>query len=631
MTTPGISAANGLRLRVTLALVVIIAVTTSVFSVVTFRAFDKAIVPELRQRSMILGTMLRDDLQRALELGIPIDQVAGFGEKAAEIVADFPELQHVQIVSPTGTVLINIDNEEANASSKSALGLEAWSNTFPVLVGNKIVARIELTGDPRLIETRLLRALMDIAVIAFAIILLGVEMILALAARNIWLPREAVTRLLSDQRQGRFDRVIQVAPHGPLVQIAERLNDRALHLSRDDTPPTALQVSLPVTARLPVFLLALGTETTASFLPILAGGAERTSAISGSVAAALPLVLYLIGAAALAPVAGRLVRRLGPLRAFSWSVLPILVGLLVMSFSMGLLGIALGRMVVGGGYTLAVSACSSYMLRAGGGAVATQTQASFNTALFGGVLAGSVIGGISAFEAGYAVAIWLGAGGVLIAYLVARWGLSGPAGQALDLQSSASDMSGNRRAFVMLITFMAVPASASTAMVIWYLVPLVLTAEGFDAAIIARTVMLYYLAGILIAPLASNVCAAMRISDWSAMMGGAGLAAGTLVCAGIVNLQPAAMVALLGVGHAVLRAPLYALVVRTSGRHTEWIDHFRMAERLGAVAAFATATLFAGHDDPAAIYAVLGTFSLAGLVLFAILPPDKTEQRVSRR
>ncbi|CUH67750.1 Major Facilitator Superfamily protein [Thalassovita gelatinovora] len=622
--------ANGLRLRVTMALVVIIAVTVAAFSVVTFRTFDEAIVPELRQRTKILGTMLRDDLQRTLELGIPIEAVAGFGEKAAEIVDDFPEVQRVRIVSSTGAVLVDINHEEANAPLKTDPGLQVWSHDFPVLVGNKIAAEIELTGNPRLIETRLLRALMDIAVIAFAIILLGVEMILALAARTIWLPRETVTRLLEDQRHGRFDRVIEVPPNGPLAQMAERLNDRAIHLAQNGTAPTRLQVSLPVSARLPVFLLALGTETTASFLPILAGSVERPEAITAPVAAALPLVFYLLSAAILGPIAGRLGRRIGPKRAFSWSVLPILVGLVVMAFSANLLGIALGRMAVGGGYTLAVSACSAFMLRAGGRTIATQMQASLNTALFGGVLAGSVIGGIAAFEAGYVVAILLGAGAVLAAYPVARWGLSGPAGQVRKLQPVAIDDTANRRAFVMFVAFLAVPASASTAMVIWYLVPLVLTAEGFDAAMIARIVMLYYLAAILIAPLASHVCAAARISDRLAAMGGAGVAAGTLIGAGADTLSPIAMVALLGVGHAVLRAPLYALVVRAIGQHTEWIDHFRVAERLGAVAAFATATLFLGRDNPAAIYAVLGTLSLAGLVLIVILTPTTTKQRVSR-
>ncbi|MCR8723481.1 MFS transporter [Frigidibacter sp. ROC022] len=609
---------QGFGLRLTLALVLIIAVNVAAISVVTFQAFDKAIEPELRQRTKLLGTLLRDDVQRALELGIPIGSIAGFDDRAAEIIADFPEVQQVRILSRDGTVLFDIDNGEPETASKNDLGLQTWKNSLPVLSGSRISAEIELTGNPRLIEVRLLRVLIDIGVIALAIILFGVEVILALAARNIWQPREAVTRLLVEQRDGRFDTTISVPTDGPLAGLAERLNDRSVHISEGGPPPARLEVSLPVSARLPVFLLAMGTETTASFLPIMAGNAGRMAGIPTAFAAAAPLVLYLLVAAAMAPIAGRLVRRNGAHRAFSWAVLPVMAGLVLMAATSSLAGVVLGRMFVGAGYTLAAISCSVYMVRAGGHGLVTQSQASLNASLFGGVLAGSVIGGILAFEAGYAAAILFGAGTTLIAALAAHWGLSGPAGQPRQPSVAPVKYAKSGGDFTVLVLCLAVPASASVAMVIWYLMPLVMAAQGFDIAIIARVVMLYYLAAILIAPLASHLFGAVGIGDKTAAGLGAALASVALLGAGLADLAPVTVVSLLGVGHAFLRPSLYALVALSARGRPERMDRFRMAERLGAVAAFVAAMLLTGQDDPAPVFVMLGVFSLTGLVVFAV-------------
>jgi MFS family permease len=609
--------AQDLRLRVTLSLALVVVLTIVAFSAVSFRAFDLAVEPELRQRTEIFGTMLQEDLQHALDLGIPIDAIGGLDKKAAEIVADFPEVQRVRIVSQEGNVLLDMNGTGPGIGLKGGMGLEAWHATFPVLSGSKIAAVIELTGNPRIIEAHLLRVLIDIGVLALAIILLGVEVILALAARTIWRPREAIARLLEDQRLGRFDRVISIPRQSPLAQLGERLNDRAVHLSAPGKP-AKLEVSLPVTARLPVFLLALGTETTASFLPIMARNAERMEAIPAAAAAATPLVLYLLMAAAASPVAGHLVRRVGAQTAFSWSLPPILAGLVVMAASPNLFGIALGRMALAAGYTLALVACSSYMLRASGRDNATQLQASLNIALFGGVLAGSVIGGIAAYKTGYTVAILLGAVAMLVASLVARWGLSGPAGAPGAPRPVARENPGNGRVFTGLVVGLAMPASATTAIVIWYLVPLLLAKDGFDTGMIARILMLYYLAAILVAPLAGQISLALGISDGIAAGLGAALATGALFGAGLFELTPIALVAILGVGHAILRAPLYAQVVQTASERPEWIGHFRMAERLGAAAALVFAIVTVGGDEPGSIFVGLAGLSLSGMIIFGI-------------
>ncbi|MFD1342598.1 MFS transporter [Litorisediminicola beolgyonensis] len=600
-----------------LSMVVILAVTVSIFAAVTLRAFDRSTQPELRQRTELLGTMLRDDLQRALEFGIPITAMAGLDEKVETLVATFPEIQHVEVRSQSGEVLLDLAVLNREIPQSPWLGFRSWTDTIPVLLGNEIAAVMTIHGNPRLLEARTFRVLIDIGLIALAIVLLGTEVILALAARSIWLPREALIRLLDEQRRGRFRAVIAVPGDGPLSRLVEQLNDRAWHLAKDREDIARLEVSLPVTARLPVFLLAFGTETTASFLPLMAKSAEYPAQLPETFAAAAPLVLYLAAAAVMAPFAGPFVRRVGPRRAFGWAMVPVTLGLVLMAVSSGLTALALGRMVVGAGYTVALVACSAFALRAGGRQMATRTQATQNTALFGGILAGTVVGGIAAFEAGYASAILLGAVAILAAFPVSRWALSGPAGQP-RAPRSASGRKPQLHAYAMLVGCIAIPTSAITAVVIWYLMPLLLARTGYDTAMIGRIIMLYYLPTILVAPLAAEIVARQRLSERMAVIAGALVVAGALLSASALSLSPIFLVVILGVGHALIRAPLYALVVAAAGAHAEWIDRYRMAERLGAIAAFLLALVFFEAATPGPILTAFGALSLSAMGVFAM-------------
>lgn len=608
---------QAVRFRVMLSLVLILAITLTVFAALTLRAFDRATHPALRQRTELLAELLRDDLQRALELGIPINAIGGLDDKIGTLVANFPEIQQVEVSLSSGEVLLDLTAPERETAQSPWLGFRSWTDTLPILLGNRIAATVTIHGNPRLLEARTFRVLIDIGLIAFAIVLMGAEVIVALAARSIWLPREAITQLLEEQRCGRFDAVVAVPREGPLTRLAERLNDRALHQSADAQKVRKLEVSLPVTARLPVFLLAFGTETTASFLPIMARSGEYPASLPASVAAAAPLLLYLAAAAIMAPLAGSFVRSVGPRRAFAWVVFPVVLGLVLMAVSESLMGLSLGRMIVASGYTVALVACSSFALRAGGKRMANRTQSTLNTALFGGILAGTVVGGIAAYEAGYSAAILLGAAGLLAALPVAHWALSGPAGKPRE-QDTVVGQNAKVRNYALLVGCIAIPTSAITAVVIWYLMPLLLARAGYDTAMIARIIMLYYLPTILVAPIVAQIVANRKFTERTMMVFGGLMAAGILSSSALVAIPPVAIVVALGVGHALIRAPLYALVVQAAGDQPHWIDRYRMSERLGAIAAFLIALLFFDAAAPAPILTAFGVLCLSALVAFVM-------------
>lgn len=218
-------------------LILIVTLTIGAFSVVTFQAFDQAVAPEMERRTKLLGTLLRADLQRMLELGVPIEAVAGFDRRVSEIVAKFPEVQNVRILTSGGATILDISHSSASESLFEDPN-RAQTYSFAILLGNEVVANIVLTGNSKISETTLLRVLFDIGIVALAIVLAGVELILVLATRSIWLPREAVSALLDEQRHGRFDKIIPVPASGSLIRLIERLNDRGQHLTECGKQPS---------------------------------------------------------------------------------------------------------------------------------------------------------------------------------------------------------------------------------------------------------------------------------------------------------------------------------------------------------------------------------------------------------
>src|SRR3546814_20654015 len=81
--------------------------------------------------------------------------------------------------------------------------------------------------------------------------------------------------------------------------------------------PLRLRLSDISDIRLPLFFFSVSTEVSAAFLPLYARAASRPEWLSPEIAAAAPLVFYLLAVAALSPVAGPLAGPLRPRRPLS--------------------------------------------------------------------------------------------------------------------------------------------------------------------------------------------------------------------------------------------------------------------------------------------------------------------------
>ncbi|MGR3323227.1 MAG: MFS transporter [Pseudooceanicola sp.] len=636
-----------LRSRLSLTLSAFIALAFAGFSAVVLFAFEEAIEPELESRATVVAELIRSEMQRTLELGIPISALGGLSPYLEGILQDFHEISGIAIALPNGETIAEAGgNASAGASTTSsigaafvaAVGIDAGTVELPMLAGSQVVGTVQISGSELFIQTRLRDVFLDVSILAIAMLLIGVEIAVSTVNASIWKPHAQMTRLLEEQCRGSFIHVMR--ERGPEVvrRLAARLNAYALDLATRSSgrrpAPTLLRTSETADIRLPLFFFAIGAEITASFLPLLAGGAARPPWLPIDLAAAAPLVVYLVCVAALSPFAGALGRRFGPTPLFLCSV-PVAFGALVwMAAAGGVMQIALARGVVAVGYALATVAAQEYALRAEPAASRVSTMSIFMGLILGGTFCGSVIGGVVASRLGFSTAILLGAVFILAAGAICKVNMGGPSGSPFATPARRLDNAMTRaekRRLAALLIGLAMPLSAVTAGFIWYYVPVTLGAEGQRPADIARVVMLYYLAAILLGPVVGSIGRRDRLTVPVALTGASLAGLSLLALYARTDAWTTAFVVLsVGTGHALLRSPIYALTIDLGGASTRPVSILRFLERAGALIGLVLAAALSSSGRLASLAPLLGLVALGGVLLFFVADTALTRSRQVR-
>lgn len=307
-----------LRGRLILVLTAMVALSVLAVGAAAIVAFDRAVEPELANRTRLIGTIIRGEIQRVLDLGIPIDAISGLERYLQETLSDFGEVQRIAIR--------RADGAEIAAAARPAPALPVFdlgqvvavrplNFDLPILQGNRLVGAIAVEISPRFVHTRLRDVFLDVGVLALVAVLIAVELSLAVVITSVGKPLDRVWLLLGEQSGGIFVHRVNPRGLGALARAAARLNDRADDLSaRLRAAPAAIRAHIDARIaegspqrlrlsdfndiRLALFLFCLGTEIASAFMPLYARAADRPDWMTAEIAAAAPLVLYL-GAIAL--------------------------------------------------------------------------------------------------------------------------------------------------------------------------------------------------------------------------------------------------------------------------------------------------------------------------------------------
>jgi MFS family permease len=639
-----------LRTRLIVILVAIIIASVMALCAASVATFDRAVEPELANRSRLIGSIVRSEIQHALELGIPFDAIVGLDRYLSETLAKFDEVNRIDVTSVTGRTIASVERPKAPTvfeqnSLSTLIQLSEDSFVLSILEGNELVGNISIELNSLFVQSRLRDVFLDVLVIALVAALVALELVMMLTMVTVGKPFDGVFLLLSEQRQGSFLHTIRPGGLGSLPRVAARLNDHAEDLAeRLSMFPIVVRSSVQATMqakiakgrplrlklsevsdiRMALFLFSVATEVAVSFLPLYAREVARPSWLSPELAAAAPLIMYLIAVTMITPFSGVLVRYFGARRLFLCSVPPAVLALAAIGFSGSVLGISLWRGVMAVFYATATIACQEYAIRAAKDRESAHTFGTFIAVVYGGVFCGSALGGVIAGRFGYETAFLAGA---VIAILSGVFGMLIMQGRAGDPEVTTK---ASRDAFVIqrlfkgrflaLLFGIAVPMNASTAIFVWYLTPLILSAGGAGPAEIARVVMLYYLTIVLFGPMAANVSDG-RVGPKALMLCGA-LAS----CAALISLLLwsgfwAVTVAVvgLGLGHTMIRPSLYTLVLRMTGGPGVGLDTLRLIERIGAILGLAASALLLGDYGMESSLRMLCIVLVTGLTLYVTI------------
>ena len=636
-----------LRTRLIGVLVAITITSVIALSAAAIAAFDRAVDPELANRSQLIGSIVRSEIQHALELGVPFNAIVGLDRYLSETLAKFEEVNHINITSISGQEIASIKRHTTPTTFEQTnlgklIALLGTSFVLPILEGNELVGEISVEINPLFVQARLRDVILDVFVIALVAALVALELVMMLTMISVGKPFDGVFLLLGEQCQGNFLHSIRASGMGSLSRVATRLNDHAEDLAERlnmlpvavRTPiestmdvkiakdlPLRLRLSEVSDIRLVLFLFSVATEVAVSFLPLYAREVTRPAWLSPELAAAAPLVFYLVAVATITPFSGALVRYFGARRLFLSSVPPAVLALAAIGFCDSLEGVTFWRGVMAVFYATATIACQEYAIRASKDGESAQTFGAFIAVVYGGVFCGSALGGVIAGRFGYEAAFMSGAAIATLSGVLGMLVMRGRAGDPEFTATASQGVFASRRLFkgrfLALLFGIAVPMNASMAIFIWYLTPIILADGGAGPAEIARVVMLYYLAIVLFGPVAANLSDG-RFGPKALMICGALTSSVALLSllAWSGFWAVAVAVAALGLGHTLIRPSLYTMVLRMAGGSGTGLDTLRLIERIGAILGLAASAFLLGDTGAESSIRMLSIVLVSGLTLY---------------
>lgn len=568
------------------------------------KVFDDAIEPEIEKRANLIGRSVRNEVENALQIGIPFNALAGIERYLSRVMEDFSEIERITLVDLDDAIVADVSRSpggkpadimrtDAQAGAENVI-------VSPMLNGNILVGKIVLQIDKNFVPSKMRNILLDVLVLGLIAVLLSFEMVIWTVSNTIGKPLDRVFILLREQASGGFGRIIGSEAAGPMMRVARRLSDRAVDLAErggGEDRLSAIRKAYFSDVRLPLFLFSTATEISTAFLPVFAQDAGGPDWLNAEMIASLPLIAYLLAMVLVSPFSGAISRRFGP-RTLFLSCVPLtaltLIGVGV-AHSAAMIAIWHGAMALI--YALATVACQDYALDAANRRESARAMGSYSFVILGGVFCGAALGGVLADRIGFQMTFFFAAALAVCSGVLGYFALNSrvrtdaaepPAAAGIEPARTGNILS-NRR-LLALLACVSAPKNIAMSVFVWYITPLALAAEGASFADIGRVVMIYYLVPLFVMPLFARL-ADTRVGYTPFLIAGlgvSGLALGSLV---FWNGFWAVMVAVtgLGLGHAMIDTTHYVQakrIARDSGLRNADLSAMgalRLIERASAI------------------------------------------------
>lgn len=298
----------------------------------TLVEFNFSIKPELFKKANSIAQIVHDDVELALDVGIPYQQIRGMDQYLSDILDKYPELTFValtendNLVYQSGSVeqldlgsVISFDNSSNQYLSASFLerlivvfkelpqllpslfyadGLKSDVFELPILSADSVVGGVYVGLSSTYVQSQLTDIFFDIAIVLVAVLLVCFEVVMVVVMFYVSGPLEESESILDRQVKGDFSVNVHPNYRGVTGTFSNRLNQDSKELqsrfkslfSRFLSNPTSssevdskfkslsqrfnlqrkfgLQQGDIVDARIPLFVFSFAEELSKSFMPL---------------------------------------------------------------------------------------------------------------------------------------------------------------------------------------------------------------------------------------------------------------------------------------------------------------------------------------------------------------------------
>ena len=670
------------RLFLSTALAMIIAALLSL--IVTVVYFNAGLRPYLVDKARAVAESVQQDIQYAISIGIPFEEIRGLEQHITKLVDEHPEVREMRVVvaseqadMPKTGALDRV--ADIDATTEEGLGYQVISSiseigsilfrtgdaqeviSVEIVENDTVVAKIESVVDETYMNGKMTSVFFDTLVILIAVSLVALEVVVVLSASQLAEPFRVVERALNKRAGGDLRQYEGGIGRGRLSSFVKTLNvynaalrDR-VNAARESVADAgrkaklsklAERTSLFITdkrqqasimdARIPLFVFCFAEELQKSFLPLfVAEFYSENDLFSRDIMMGLPISAFMFVIAVFTPFAGKLVDKFGNKPLFLAGLLPAIAGYLFCYMAQSGNDILIGRSMTAVGYAVITISCQSYIA-----AVVVAENRARGMAVFVGVLmtatmCGTAIGAILADWLGYQPVFLVATGFAVMAgilgYSMLSTDLPAPEKKKEPVGVSRSPIATLLRnsEFVLIVLFCAIPAKVILTGFLYLFVPIYLASLDATQSEIGRVMMLYSLIIIPISPLASGFADRLGKNLW--MVIGATIASG-IVLLGLYQSASVAMVlsvvVALGIVHSFLKAPLIVAAMEAAEKspditRTGALSLLRTSERIGSVIGPVVVAALLVVLDFGEVAAILGiTVAILGIIM-AILSFNK--------
>jgi|HigsolmetaAR204D_1030405.scaffolds.fasta_scaffold03746_2 MFS family permease/HAMP domain-containing protein len=632
--------------------------------------FRPLIEPELEKHAETVGSYVIAQIDRAVELDIPVPELVGVSDLMDDVLSANPDISYLALTDQSGGILhFSGPGEVRNADpfvglvrAPDGAGVldGTYTNTMlPILKDGQPVALLQVGMRADHVQNAMNEVRFDLLSILIVAALFNFEILIlviatAFSARirdlassigraasgdftivasargsdEVARVSAAVNRLLDSVRR-EFDRVASSVV-GQGAEVLKQVKGSFGQTSHSVAPSSARAVAV---LRFAVFVFSLAEELTRTFLSVYIKDLfEPVPWLPAEVVIGAPIGLFMLLWAIAQPIAGSVSERRGRQITFTIGALLSAAGLAGSGLAQDLVQLMVARSVTAVGYAAVFIAAQGLVIDNTDPRERAHSMAIYAGGILAAGVCGPAIGGILADRVGFRITFLISAvlaliAGALIYRLVTERRERPAAGTSRGLRLGDIGVFMRNPRFIGVAVFSALPTKFGLTALMFFLLPLYLNQIGIGQAMVGRIMLLYWLLMIVVSPVAARL--SDRIGKRQIFLGAGGvLAVGSAVLLSMnFALWPVILgTVVLGVAHALVGSPQIALLSEVCSEErkrlgeTTVIGIFRLIERCGSVLApFVAGWFLAMYGYAGAIQGIAAVLAGCVILLFVTM------------